>query len=215
MIGDGTAAREHRPDASDGLEAAADLVRPAALSPHTAADLIFDADSHAAISAFNLLMQSFDLSCNLIVETSKGEHYYFRRAAGTLAKSDSHATAEHPERLDIKTGRALVVLPPSTGKSILIREAENASDLVEVEQDFIDAVYRHNGREAPGVPPASAVVGKNASSDEVSLVAKLRRLLPHIDPDDSYDDWLHTGMAIHHEFGGNDAGFDMFDTWSG
>ena len=40
------------------------------------------------------------------------------------------------------------------------------------------------------------------------------RVLPHIDPDDSYEDWLHVGMAIHHEFGGNDAGFDIFDAWS-
>ncbi len=45
---------ERRPDeedrsTSDELDAAADLVRPATLDPHTAADLILDTEAHSCV----------------------------------------------------------------------------------------------------------------------------------------------------------------------
>ena len=84
--------------------------------------IVFDADSPESIAALALLEKTFDVTPNLTVNTSKGQHHYFRRAPGTYAKSDSHSTEEHPERIDVKTGRALVVLPPSTGKEVDIDE---------------------------------------------------------------------------------------------
>ena len=84
--------------------------------------IVFDADSPESITALALLEKTFDISPNLTVNTSKGQHHYFRRASGTYAKSDSHSTEEHPERIDVKTGRALVILPPSTGKEVDIDE---------------------------------------------------------------------------------------------
>lgn len=176
--------------------------------------IVFDADSPEAIAAFHQLMASFDLTCNHTVKTRKGEHYYFRRAAGTFAKSDSHDTEEHPQRLDIKTGRAMVVLPPSTDKTQSISDAENASELTEVGQDFIDAVYRHNGREAPRQSPEPRAPRLMASEDEDQLTTEIQYLLQYIDPDCSYNDWLSVGMAIHHEFAGSDSGFQLFDEWS-
>ena len=84
--------------------------------------IVFDADSPESITALALLEKTFDISPNLTVNTSKGQHHYFQRASGTYAKSDSHSTEEHPERIDVKTGRALVILPPSTGKEVDIDE---------------------------------------------------------------------------------------------
>ena len=84
--------------------------------------IVFDADSPESIAALALLEKTFDLSPCLTVNTSKGQHHYFKRAPGTYAKTDSHSTVEHPERIDVKTGRALVVLPPSTGKEVDIDE---------------------------------------------------------------------------------------------
>ena len=40
---------EEHPSASDDLDAAADLVRLVTLDPHTAADLILDAEAHACV----------------------------------------------------------------------------------------------------------------------------------------------------------------------
>lgn len=179
--------------------------------------IVFDADSPEAIAALAALERKFEVTPTLIVKTTKGLHHYFRRANGTHAKSDSHSTDKHPERIDIKTGRALVILPPSTGKTIAIGEANHGcSDLTEVGQDFIEAVFQHNGRGVPRqgqdhVVASRPNVTREVNSDiEVSILA----LLEYIDPDCGYDDWLIVGMAIHYETQGSNNGFALFDNWS-
>jgi hypothetical protein len=42
--------------------------------------------------------------------------------------------------------------------------------------------------------------------------AQIDAALAVLDPDTGHDDWLHTGMGIHHETGGE--GFEYWDTWS-
>ena len=176
--------------------------------------LVIDADDPMAVTACHLLMSSFDKTCNHIVDTTKGQHFYFRRVPGILARSDSHDTAQHPERLDIKTGRAMVVLPPSTGKTVSMSEADTVNDLVEVGQDFIDAIYRHNGRVAPSQQPEPRPLQLRDPQDKDQLVTDMRYLLQHIDPDCGYDDWCSVGMAIHHETRGTDIGLQLYDDWS-
>lgn len=80
--------------------------------------IVYDADTPMAIGALQEIEEAFDISPNLVMRTLKGEHHYFKRAPGTYAKSDSHSSESHPERIDVKTGRALVILPPSTGKEV-------------------------------------------------------------------------------------------------
>lgn len=175
--------------------------------------IVFDADSPESMAALAELETSHGLSADLIVNTSKGVHHHFRRGEGTFAKSDSHGTESHPERIDVKTGRALVILPPSTGKSIARCQAASAKALAEVDQDFIDAVARHNGREAPRAPeilhlerlPTDPCAGR---------IAQLEALLSHIDPDSGYEDWLFVLMAIYHETGGGMAGLELANAWS-
>ena len=80
--------------------------------------IVFDADSPQSIAAIAMLEEVFDITPNLTVTTTRGRHHYYRLAAGTYAKTDSHGTEEHPERIDVKTGRTLVVLTPSTVKEV-------------------------------------------------------------------------------------------------
>jgi hypothetical protein len=175
--------------------------------------IVFDTDSPEATTALHQLMESFDLSCNHVVSTAKGEHYYFRRAAGTTAKPDAHDTKDHPDRLDIRTGRSMIILPPSTGKSVSLSEAESVDDLIEVGQDFVDAVYRHNGREAPRPPVPREPITYNPAA--ASLRAdEISTLLEVIDPDCGYADWIAVGMAIHYRLDGSDDGFALFNSWS-
>jgi hypothetical protein len=176
--------------------------------------IVIDADSSESIAALKGIEERFELTPKLLVKTRQGEHHYYRRAAGTVAKSDSHSTEKHPERLDIKTGRAFVVLPPSTGKIIEKIEATGKDDLSEVSQDFIDAIYIHNGRPAPSTTPE--VVTRSTPHGEVddAYSEKIGALLKWIDPDCGYEDWLHVGMAIFHQTQGADEGRDLFDSWS-
>lgn len=178
--------------------------------------LILDADSPEAIGALYATEEAFDLTPNLVVTTRKGEHHYFKRALGTYAHMDSFNTENEPEKIDIRTGRqsdsgrSIIILPPSTNKTIKINEADYISDLVEVNQDFIDAVFRHNGREAPRVAPER----KQASNSFCPSILKISEILSYINPGLGYDDWLKVLMGLHDEFNGSDVGLDLADQWS-
>lgn len=80
--------------------------------------IVLDADTPMAVAALYQIEEAFDLSPSLIVSTTKGEHHYFQRPKDSVAKSDSHSSEKHPERIDVKTGRALIMLPPSPGKEV-------------------------------------------------------------------------------------------------
>jgi hypothetical protein len=43
---------------------------------------------------------------------------------------------------------------------------------------------------------------------------QIRADLDVLDPDIPYDDWKTVGMGLHHQFGGDEEGFDLFDEWS-
>lgn len=175
--------------------------------------IVFDADSPSSAAALAEVEKAFGAEPNLIVKTKRGVHHYFKRAVGSYARTDSHSTTEHPERIDVKTGRSMVVLPPSTGKEIEINEAENVNELVEVGQEFIDAVFRHNGRPVPRLPTISpSPVFPSVCLPENA--ARLEELVNHIDPDAGYEDWIHVFMAVFHETGGADYGLDLVDRWS-
>lgn len=81
--------------------------------------IIFDADAPESVSALYQVEKQFGVKPFLRVRTTRGEHHYFVRKKGTKAKSDAHSTDGCPERLDVKTGRAIVVLPPSGGKVVI------------------------------------------------------------------------------------------------
>lgn len=80
--------------------------------------IVYDADTQQAEDALVALEAKFGMSPQLVIKTRKGTHHYFRRALGSRARSDSHSTAKHPERIDVKTDRSLAMLPCSTDKVI-------------------------------------------------------------------------------------------------
>jgi len=173
--------------------------------------IVFDADSPESVAALGEIEARYDLLPKMVVKTRKGEHHYYRRAPNTIAKSDAHDSAKHPERIDVKTGRALVVLPISTGKSLHVLDAENMDELSEVSQKFINAIFQHNGRIAPSKSGEQPLTQKNADDTSLQLIESL---LNKLDPDCGYEDWLRVGMAIYHETYGSAEGMDLYDQWS-
>lgn len=174
--------------------------------------IVFDADSAQSIAALEALELKFNLVPKLVVRTRKGVHHYYRRAAGTFAKSDAHSTERHPERVDVKTGRALAVLPPSGGREVVLCEAESVDDLSEATQEFVDAVSAHNGREAPR--PYVGPVAHAVEPPSSQRMAQVKALLERIDADLGYGDWTPALMAVHHESGGSDEGLEIAVEWS-
>ncbi|MBT3203227.1 MAG: hypothetical protein HOM14_06720 [Gammaproteobacteria bacterium] len=176
--------------------------------------IVFDADSPESIARLYEIEKALDVHPSLTIKTEKGEHHYFKRDEDSVAKSDSHSTEQHPERIDVKTGRALIVLPPSGGKEVWINEADHCRELAVAPQAFIDAVARNNGRDKPQKPklkpPAPAIKPEDMDQQHRQLDA----LLTHIGPDCGYEDWLHALMAVHYETGGAEEGLAIVDDWS-
>lgn len=176
--------------------------------------LILDADSPASVEALHSLEKEAGIPPLMVVTTKRGEHHYFGREVGTVAKADSFSTSQYPDCIDVKTGRSLVILPPSTGKTVKACWVASAAGLFKVEQDFIDLVFHHNGRQAPRLPAPRepAIGGHEINSKSYGQIAAL---LKHIDPEEGgYDAWVRIGMAIHAETAGSDDGLDLFDQWS-
>lgn len=174
---------------------------------------VFDADSPQSIDALNQIEMAFDLTSNLIVKTRKGQHHYFRLAPSSFIKTDSHSTEAYPERIDVKARRSMVILPPSTGKEVLINEANNVNELSMIGQDFIDAVFRHNGRNAPQKSVAALITVTPANLSSLNM-SNIEAMLAVLNPDCGREDWIHVGMAIHFESSGSNEGFTIWNAWS-
>ena len=175
--------------------------------------LVLDADSDESIAQLHQLEDAFDVTPLLTVNTKKGVHHYHMLASGVFAKSDAHSSKTHPARIDIRTGSGLVIMPPSTGKEINVCEISHVNELTKIGQDFIDAVFRHNGREVPRKQIAVAKSRKNATNLNQTH-KELDALINHLDPNCGYEDWITPSMAVHYETDGSDDGLSIFDDWS-
>jgi len=178
--------------------------------------IVFDTDSEAAERALSNIEMEHGCRPLFIVQTTRGHHHYFRRPSDAYAKSDSHDSSAHPDRIDVKTGRGMIVLPPSTGKVIKSCYAPNIGGLDEAHQAFIDDVFKHNGRQPPR--PSRPYEPSTETADPTPVteakLATLNALLEHISPDMGYEDWLHVLMALFHETQGSEDGLSMAIQWS-
>ena len=173
--------------------------------------VVFDADSPEAEAALRALEKKHGAFPALIAGTQRGCHHFFRIAPGTCVKSDSHCTAEFPERIDVKASRSQVVLPSGPPRTVRRLFYKSLAKLTPVDQTFVDDVFAHNGRPSPR-PQAEREIEPAVQSED--HFRRLGSLLDHIDPDSGYEDWLHVLMALFHETDGSDEGFELADGWS-
>jgi len=81
--------------------------------------VVMDADSELAVRELYAIERRYGMTPLLIVKTARGEHHVFKKDATLRCKTTSIVVGGYQDRIDIKTGRTLVVLPPSTNKSII------------------------------------------------------------------------------------------------
>lgn len=175
--------------------------------------IVLDADSPESVAALEELERRIGLTSKMIVETRRGVHHYFRRAVGSSAKGRSYKTDQFPERVDVKTGRSLVLLPPSGPRRLVTPPLRSVAELSELGQAAIDLLSAHNQQSAPAIGVAAAtIVGASGAHGQNGV--EIRALLNVLEADLVYDDWLHVLMAVHHEFGGSDEGLQVANEWS-
>ena len=172
--------------------------------------IVFDCDCEQAEQAMTAIEKRFDIRASLVIKTSRGTHRYYRLADGVYAKSDSHSTKEFPGRIDVKHGRGMAVLVSVDGRKPTSMEVSQACELQQCSQEFVDAVFVHNGR----APPRPGPVTHHQEFQGVTPMPVLRELLSYIDPGSGYEDWLRVLMAVFHESGGSDDGFELANKWS-
>jgi len=181
---------------------------------------VFDADSDEANEALCKLEKEHNCFSGFKVQTKKGIHLYYLVGKGVNVKLSAHSTERHPERLDVKAGRSLVVGPHEKDKKLLRCDINNIDELTPITQEFVDAVVQHNGgNKAVTTSPAKLKLGKKVSEAKIVPVADrkpelAKKLLSHIDPDVSYGDWFIVAAGLHHEFAGSEEGLEVFDQWS-
>lgn len=133
--------------------------------------IVLDADTPAALAALREIERRFGVEPKLVVKTPRGEHHYLRLTPGTHARSDSHSTADFPERIDVRTGNAFAKLPPDPGREVIRCDIATVADLGQVDQDFVDAVFAHNGRAVPR--PYAGAVARAAEPPSPRRMAQL------------------------------------------
>lgn len=173
--------------------------------------LVLDTDTPEAQGALAEIEKRFGVKASFIVKTRRGYHHHYWLKDGTFAKPDSHDTEKHPERIDVKAERNSICLVPSKDKSLYRLDVKNLEELNAVGQDFVDAIFQHNGRPVPRPVPDDVEFDPSETTTDIT---KLSQLLEHIDPDCGYEDWLHVLMAVYHETGGSDEGLELAVAWS-
>lgn len=177
--------------------------------------IVFDADTDASLKALYRFEKKFGIKPFLIVKTKKGEHHYFKIPNDVMAKQASFSSVNHPECIDMKTGRSLVAAPPSSNKSFIRCDISHIDELSEVSQAFVDAVCKHNGRE----PAEKVSVFQNNPQPDKKRIRnfpdkEIDAYLEHIPADISYEEWTKVGMSLHHEYEGSEDGLERYDQWS-
>jgi len=173
---------------------------------------VLDSDSDQAEAAIQRICAEHGIHSNKIVKTKRGYHHYFSLTPGTTIHSRTFSTEHHPSRIDVKTGRSMMVMPPSGGRYLITTSSPTVTELIVVTPDFIEAIRRHNSPETELKPIPKALAAPN---DPPQLSGKeWRILIDHLDPDMPHDDWIKVGMALHHYFAGSDEGLEIFDYWS-
>jgi len=174
--------------------------------------IVYDADTPESLAQLYEIEKILDIHSNHTVLTKKGEHHYFCIPDDVIAKQNSHGTEKFPNRIDVKTGRTMVVRPPSTGKEMGIDEAESVNDLTPVTQEFVDAINLHNG--IGKIERSNRVITKSKESFTSEETKVINDLIQFISPTCSRDAWIRVGMAIHHEMAGSIEGLAIWDEWS-
>lgn len=179
---------------------------------------LLDADTPESIAILHAIERATGIYSNMVFETpSGGRHHWYRRAPGTHARMAGFNSAKHPTKLDIRTssgpgeaGNSMAVLPTAgSGRKVLACPG-HVSELVEVDQNFLDLVQTYNGR--PLVRPYDpSTRAQPACTTDVDEIAEL---LSYCDPECDRDDWIKIGMALHSWDSGGPEGKERWHNWS-
>jgi hypothetical protein len=140
--------------------------------------------------------------------TRRGFHYLFRAPADISIGCSAGKLAEG---VDVRGDGGYIIWWPAAGLDVFGPEIDKLS----LPPDSLLSILARSSN----VRPSSR---SGPSSNELYIpepraglsFGALAVLLPPIDADIAYDDWSKVLMAVHHETGGSEAGFELVTEWS-
>ncbi len=135
--------------------------------------------------------------------TRRGFHYLFRTPAGLSIRCSASKLAEG---VDVRGDDGYIIWWPASGLGAFGPEI----DKLPLPPDSLLSLLAKSSNAKP------------SSNEELSIpeprlglrFAEVALLLLPIDPDVKYDNWVKVLMAVHHETGGSEAGFELVNEWS-
>jgi hypothetical protein len=126
---------------------------------------------------------------------------------GDLGNRKSHG---EPYGVELFSSKGYVTLTgsilPECG---LLGGPDHIAEVNDATRAFVEARF---GAHAGTVDPDDFMRGREP---RLGLsIEEMQDLLSYLDPSMSRDPWLKVGFALHHETGGDDTGFELWDTWS-
>ena len=156
--------------------------------------------------------QVMDLVVGTYAEYSpsgRGVHAVFEADANVLANSKSLATSE---QFGIE---AFSSTGFTTFTGWMLDHVDLCGDedtVAPLPQHVIDFCHQRFGASKPAQIEDDFMAGYEP---RLGLsVEQMQTILSHLSPDMGREDWIKTGMGLHHECEGDDTGFDLWDEWS-
>ena len=138
-----------------------------------------------------------------------GVRAFFFGASDVLGNPKSIATAEQ-FGVEVFSSTGFVTV---TGNMLDHVDLINGRDHIEpLPASVIAFCAKRFTSSAPAVLQDDFTVGREPRLN--LTVERMTELVNALDPDMGRDDWIRVGMALHHESGADDTGFDIWDDWS-
>ena len=98
----------------------------------------------------------------------------------------------------------------------VIKGRESISDQVQDLGWLVERVWGEglNQGVLEGDAAERALANYKGPLEEWDLDRVVAEVLPHLDPDAGYSDWLRVGAAMHHQGGGDESWLQAWDEWS-
>lgn len=180
---------------------------------------VLDADTPESKKAIETIQTRHKIKSNLVVETKSGFHFYYRVETSLNAFQRGYSSIDSPHKIDIRTGKSIIVLPPSIrdGKQAYFLENEkeipDLNELTLVTAEFLEAIYKHNGVTLPEKKVLAPKL-RLAPQYEPYECNVLRELLTYIGAGCDYQRWLEILMAVKSKFGNSEEAYKIVDSWS-
>lgn len=174
--------------------------------------VVFDADSSKAVAVLEQTEAHHGMEPLLIVKTRRGAHHYFRKDADVLGRvAYKIVGGSDNDRIDIKTGRTMVILPPSTDKVLIKMGDDHACSLTLASLPFIEAFVPDFVRAVQAPSAGHPLNTQLETSPALNLTGVC---LGFLDPDLTYTDWFTVAAVIFNVTRDDPVAYTQFDDWS-